>query len=289
MTRCADASQQRGETLGATASTYGLFLLMEDPGPWGPHVLQSARLPDATRAAVRGWVKQFGVRPLLIRRPGRSIPGPRRIIVANVRRGWMEETDVTDLAEVAHLDLSNLRGETVGLTRRTDPVVLVCTHGRHDPCCAVRGRPVAAALAASHPRITWEASHVGGDRFAANVVMLPRGDYFGRVDPSSAPDLVRRYLDGELDLDHHRGRSVQPWAVQAAVGTLRRDTGERGLDTVGVGRVERTDTDTRVELRIDDQRWEALVTDQRTDAARLTCTADRDEPALAHGVRLRRI
>jgi hypothetical protein len=51
-----------------------------------------------------------------------------------------------------------------------EPIYLVCTHGRHDACCAVRGRPVAAALAAAYPERTWECSHIGGDRFAANVV-----------------------------------------------------------------------------------------------------------------------
>jgi hypothetical protein len=31
------------------------------------------------------------------------------------------------------------------------PLYLVCTHGRHDRCCALRGRPVAKALAAFKP------------------------------------------------------------------------------------------------------------------------------------------
>ena len=48
-----------------------------------------------------------------------------------------------------------------------EPMLLVCTHGVHDTCCAVRGRPVAAALARRWPEATWECSHVGGDRFAA--------------------------------------------------------------------------------------------------------------------------
>ena len=32
-----------------------------------------------------------------------------------------------------------------------EPVYLVCAHGRHDACCAMRGRPVAAELAADAP------------------------------------------------------------------------------------------------------------------------------------------
>ena len=64
--------------------------------------------------------------------------------------------------------------------------MLVCTHGVHDTCCAIRGRPVAAALAAEWPGQVWECSHVGGDRFAPNVVVLPDGFYYGNLDPESA-------------------------------------------------------------------------------------------------------
>ncbi len=66
-------------------------------------------------------------------------------------------------------------------------MALVCTHGRHDVCCAVRGRPVAAALAAAATGWdVWECSHVGGDRFAANVLLVPSGELFGSLDEATA-------------------------------------------------------------------------------------------------------
>ena len=65
------------------------------------------------------------------------------------------------------------------------PLYGVCTHGRHDACCAERGRPVCAALSELRPEQTWEVSHIGGDRFAANLVVLPEGLYYGHVEPES--------------------------------------------------------------------------------------------------------
>ena len=57
-----------------------------------------------------------------------------------------------------------------------DPLVLVCTNGRHDPCCATFGRPLARVLREGARRDdVWECSHIGGDRFAANIVILPEG------------------------------------------------------------------------------------------------------------------
>ena len=108
----------------------------------------------------------------------------------------------------------------------------VCTHGRHDTCCAERGRPVAAALAAAHPELTWEVSHIGGDRFAANALVLPHGLYYGRLDADSVVGVADAHLDGRLSLEHLRGRSGLGTTLQYAEIALRRHLGEPRLDAV---------------------------------------------------------
>jgi hypothetical protein len=97
-----------------------------------------------------------------------------------------------------------------------EPVYLVCTHGRHDACCAVRGRPVAAALAAAYPDRTWECCHIGGDRFAANVVVLPHGLFYGHVSVTRAVELAKRYDEGTVVPDLLRGSGAFTPPVQAA-------------------------------------------------------------------------
>ena len=57
---------------------------------------------------------------------------------------------------------------------------------------------MAAALAEHWPEAVWECSHVGGDRFAANVVVLPDGFYYGQLDPESAVATVRSHLTGAV-------------------------------------------------------------------------------------------
>jgi hypothetical protein len=54
------------------------------------------------------------------------------------------------------------------------------------------------------------------------VVCLPLGVYFGRLDRKSAPVVLAGYLDGRIDLDHYRGRTCYPFAVQAAELWVRR-------------------------------------------------------------------
>src|SRR4029079_19427815 len=68
-----------------------------------------------------------------------------------------------------------------GSTGRPDqsPLYWVCSHGRHDPCCGNRGRPVVASLAARRPECVWQASHLGGWRVAPTVRGLAARDTGG--------------------------------------------------------------------------------------------------------------
>jgi hypothetical protein len=75
----------------------------------------------------------------------------------------------------------------------------------------------------------WQASHLGGDRFAGNVVFLPEGLYYGRVAPADAWPVLDEYLAGRIELDHYRGRSAYTFAEQAAEIAIRRTAGVRGL------------------------------------------------------------
>lgn len=281
--RCSTASRARAEPLWATASTVEPFLLVEEPGPWGPAILHSRRLPHTAREALRGWKQRLGVRTLLIRRTGRAVPGPPQVFVANTRYGWLQTVRLPDLDAVTELDLSGIRGpDGVGLEPHHEPLLLVCTHGRHDPCCAERGRPVAAALARDWPDLVWEASHVGGDRFAGNLVALPRGDYFGGLDAEDAPAVVEQYLAGRLDPVHHRGRSSQPWVVQAAVHEARVRFGAFGFGDVRV----RERHGSRVRLAVRGREVDAVVRVSAGEAVRLTCHTGHVEPPPTYQVSL---
>jgi len=119
-----------------------------------------------------------------------------------------------DLPNDEHL-LNVLSGADPG-TPSTEPIYLICTHGRHDACCAIRGRPAAATLAATFPEHTWECSHVGGDRFAANLVFLPHSLFYGHVPAALAPDLAAQYNKGLVVPPYYRGSGAVAPPVQAA-------------------------------------------------------------------------
>ncbi|QWC86831.1 hypothetical protein KLP28_05665 [Nocardioidaceae bacterium] len=233
--RCAEVSAAAGEQLGGSASAWNACLLIEQDGPWGPKVLRDTRLP----AAVRDHLDLEGLRVLLIRRHGRTgrDQGAQGVRVmaswSGPEMSWLERRTLADLDELLTVDLAGLvRGERPGWQPVEEPVVLVCTHGRRDVCCAERGRPVAAALATHDPEGTWECSHVGGHRFAPNVVLLPAGLAYGRVEAGEAVALREAYASGQLLTERLRGRVWQQPAAQAAEVAIRQRLGLTGVDDV---------------------------------------------------------
>ena len=119
----------------------------------------------------------------------------------------------------------------------TRPIYLVCAHGGHDACCALRGRPLARSLPAPGPADVWECSHLGGDRFAANVVVLPHGFYYGQV-PGDGAELVAAHERGQVALPWLRGRAGVPPPGQAAQHHARGELGLLGLDDLPVTSVQ---------------------------------------------------
>jgi hypothetical protein len=286
--RCSSASVLRDEPLAGTASTVRAFLLVENTGPWGEDVLRDSRLPAGVGPALRSAATAARVRVLMIRRPDR-LRHQRGMRVfgasADPARPRLEAGAITDPRELLELDLAQLATSgSLGLTAVDDSLLCVCTHGRHDACCAERGRPVAAALAQAHPDETWEVSHIGGDRFAGNLLVLPHGLYYGRLDPVTALSVAGAHDSGQLDLDHLRGRSGYAMSVQFAEIALRRELAETRegalrLVTRQVARDPDGSVLTTVVFDVAGAAWEVRVRSAPgADLWQLTCKASREDP-----------
>lgn len=275
---CARTSWQLREPVLATASRVRRWVLVEQPGPWGHDALLESDLPIAVGEELRRRCREVSARPLLLRRGDGSADGRRRVFVASSAAGasWLERFDLDAAAEVLDLDLSPLGGDRgVGGRRVASPLLLTCTNGRHDACCAEFGRGVAAALEGHLGDRAWECSHIGGDRFAANVVALPQGVYYGRVTAEAAIGLARLQEEGRLSLPHYRGRSIWSFDVQAAETLLRGHLGADGIEEVVPVAVDRDRAGTAtVDLRVHEERWrvELEITADPTEQ-RMTCSA----------------
>ena len=231
---CSAFSLALGEPLRATAPEASSWLLVEQPGPWGRDALVESGLEQAVGEELQRRTKELGIKALLLKRPGRSAPVRRRCFLGSSRQGatFLEEVALDSPADLLALDLGALaRGERPGVGATVErPLYLVCTNSRRDACCARLGRPLVAALAETYPGRVWECSHLGGHRFAPNLVCLPDGLWFGRSEAAVAAEYDR----GRVALEHLRGRSSFPATVQAADHFVREREGLRGVDDLTV-------------------------------------------------------
>ncbi len=242
---CAAICRQLGEPLIGTAPTAAVgWLLIEHPGPWPAFGLpQDVPVPIARFA---DHALEHGVRTQLIRRPdrtGRQIGAPT-VMVGGGAPGhrWLERRTLTDPQALGELDPARIaRSSPPGFGTQVDTALLVCTHGRREVCCAKFGGPVARALAARFGPVVWETTHVGGDRFAANLVVLPTGAYYGRLDPDDAVRVAEAALSDRVALDRFRGSAGLPAAAQAAECLLRRALG--AVEESAVRYVDQRDDD----------------------------------------------
>ncbi len=226
-TRCSVTALTRGDSPAATAGPALRWLLVEQPGPWGPDALTQSRFDRGVAARLAGRARAEGVRVLLVRRPGdRLADSGRRWAYADGRPGseglWWSVRDGD--ADLLDAPWDGSVGE-----RTERPTYLVCTHGQHDACCALRGRPLARALPAPGPADVWECSHLGGCRFASNVLVLPHGFAYGQV-PGDGADLVAAHARGQVALPWLRGRAGLPMPAQAAQAAAREELGLLGVD-----------------------------------------------------------
>ena len=269
-----------------TAAPATRWLLVEHPGGWAPAALDSPGIDDTVADRLHRTALAVGGRVVLIRRPGRAVvpgpPEPRRWTVLDLdgRQQWGTWRRSEDLVAAGAALSAGPVGSSGG--QPPEPLFLVCTHGRHDPCCAVRGRPVAQALAARWPQQTWECTHIGGDRFAANLLVVPDGTVFGGLDAASAVDVVQRHLSGAVDVEHLRGFSAHRPPVQAALAAVLRSHGPAAASDVRPGTVVGEGDRWRVEvLGGGGLPARSVVTVRRTNQApaRLTCRAEADATA----------
>ena len=234
--RCSVQASARGDSPVATAPPAQRWVLVEQPGPWGRDALVQSRFDAAVAPRLAARARAENVRLLLIRRPGgRLADSGRRWAVVDARPGRERLTWAvrTDDAELLHAPWDGSLGRAA-----EHPVYLVCAHGGHDACCALRGRPLARTLPAGDPDAVWECSHLGGDRFAANVLVLPHGFYYGQV-PGDGADIVAAHRRGEVALPWLRGRAGLPAAAQAAQHLLRAEYGLLGIEDLPVRAVRR--------------------------------------------------
>ena len=270
---CAETSRAHAESLHATASRVDTWILIEYRGLWAHDAVDGSTLSGALKAhLVAERVRLPHARILFVRRNERR---SRDGLLAYVARSTRTERGLRCLELERHDDLIGLdlaaAGEPV-----EHPLFLVCTHGKHDRCCAKFGRPLYDAIGEQvDDGWAWQSSHIGGDRFAGNLVVLADGVYYGRVEPAEAWPVVEAALGRRVHLPLYRGRSCYGFAAQAAEIAVREATALLGLDEVVLRSIAGDDEHWRAEVTAAGTAYEVDVHVEEGAPTHLTCSTSR--------------
>lgn len=219
------SQQNPAEPLAGTADPVGAWLMIEYRPVWKARVREDNSLAPATQAWIERTLADLAAagiraRPQFVRQPEidsdqvrvmLAMPGQLRVF-AGTGYDFLESLDLAAVAS-GRLDFGR---------RETEPQYFVCTNGQRDLCCARFGLPTYAALREQVGARAWQVTHLGGHRFAPNVLVLPAGALYGRVVAASVPEFVATVEAGSLAFAHLRGRTYQPRHVQAAEAFIGR-------------------------------------------------------------------
>ena len=246
------------------------WILLEYRGVWAHEAVDGSTLSTAVKAHLRAQRAALPhARLLFVRRRERRL---RDGLLAFVARSGPDRTELRRLELERYEDVLGVELAEAG-TLVDHPLFLVCTHGKHDRCCAVRGRPLYDAVRELvDEEWVWQSTHVGGDRFAGNLVTLPQGVYYGRVEPGGALPVVEAALAGRVDLPHYRGRSCHPFPAQAAERAVREETGLLALAEVSVRTLARTGAGWLATVAAAGTEYEVEVRREEGEPTHLTCS-----------------
>lgn len=206
---CSQLSLAAGDPLAGTGAHPACNLLLSWPsGDWTKAVNTAKGMSDQERSLIAG-LAASGRRVNLIDRKGEAETGHRVYLMPEGLAFTVPRRQLTAffIAVRDGVSLDAWRGEALDR-----PLILCCTHGKKDRCCAKFGNAayqaiVAASQQLARPLDVWQSSHLGGCRLSASVLEFPALRKYGRIVPDQADAFVRAVDQDKPFLPCYRGYS----------------------------------------------------------------------------------
>ena len=232
---CSELSRRAGERSMGTASTGAVWLLLEYPHGWGRHAFEESALPPEVKQFFNGSMARIRHSRLLFIKTDRGRRDSRMnlfVVRCREREPFVVRLGLEKYFDALKYDLAEIASgrDLQGGELCDGPLFLVCTHGRRDKCCAKFGVPLYNALREQAGERVWQSSHVGGDRFAGNLVCFPHGLFYAHATPEAGRRVVDAYRAGRVLTDEFRGRACYSHYIQAAEAFVREEAGVAGVE-----------------------------------------------------------
>lgn len=288
---CARESLSRGDPLAGSGAHAERNLLLSWPrAKWRRNLRQASDMPEEIAARLAA-TAESGRRVNLIHR--RDWPAQRHCLylMPENRRFEVPRDELSGFLASLDANAPLTRWETAS---PQCPLLLCCTHGKKDKCCAKFGNAAYQALSKAvamrgFPIEVWESTHLGGCRLAASAVVFPALRKYGRIASEDVVPLLESELANTPYLPCYRGDSrltpVQQCAQVAALEWLA----DRRVKAVALTISEPPDAQARsgqlmAEWHADEDSGRLVVTCQGRPLQRFDTCADLDAGTLNTGI-----
>jgi len=234
---CSELSRRAGERVAGTASTGAVWLLLEYPHGWGRRAFEESALSAEVKKYFNETTARVRHSRLLFIKTDRGRTDAHMnlfVVRCRERSPFAVRLRLEKYEDVLGYDLAAVASgrDPQGGEVWDRPLFLVCTHGRRDKCCAKFGVPLYNSLREFAGESVWQSSHVGGDRFAGNLVCFPHGLFYAHATPEAGRRAVEAYAAGRLLTEGFRGRACYAHFIQAAESFVRDGAGLTGVEAL---------------------------------------------------------
>jgi hypothetical protein len=286
---CSELSRQDAELPLGTASTGEVWVLLEYSRGWNPRAFEESDLSPIIKRHLSQTIRNIPRARLLFIKQERARLHPLTLMVVRARERdpFIAKFHLESYDELMELDIAAAAaGRMASDVITREPLYLICTHGKRDKCCAKFGYALYKSLHESLGESVWQSSHVGGDRFAANLICFPHGLFYGHVRAEVGQMIVNEYERGRLVLDGYRGRACYGHAVQSAEFFIRQEFGVKEIDALHyLGRHRVNEHSWRVQFATRDHQsiHEAQVTGRLSEFQNyITCHSTEEQKVLQY-------
>ncbi len=202
---CSDVCLDRGEPLAGTGDAPERILMLAWPrGKWRTPRWESVDMSPALTATLHAAAKA-GLHVALVDKVEAEGTLPTlHALPEGIFADFVDETAL--IAAIADY----VAGRVFDGALDDRPVIICCTDSRRDACCARNGFSTYRALVrvADPARFNIvQATHIGGCRFAASLLVMPQRQRYGRMTAEQAPDFIAALQEGRIYLPAYKGRT----------------------------------------------------------------------------------
>lgn len=178
---CSIQSREIKESLLGSAPIAQVWMMLEYEGKWNKKAFDESALPEEIKRKFNKELKAIEKPRLLLIKQSKKEDSKKSFFVAlpNQNGSLLLKFSFSNYEELINLDLPDIVKNSDKYKKQLvdEAIILICTNGLRDKCCARNGVPTYQQLNEHYGKQIWQSTHHGSHRFSANMLFYARSSF----------------------------------------------------------------------------------------------------------------